>query len=142
MKRLMLVIGLRCLWIGSAIRKTGGTIPGEVKDQSGALVPNAAVTVTNAATNLARSTESNSAGIYSFPGLIPGTYHVKATAPGFQTAVTNDIELQVQQTARVDFALVVGQAAQRLEVMATSSFLSPAPPPTSTPIAPRRTSPL
>ncbi len=114
----------RCLWIGSALAQTGGTITGEVKDQSGALVPNAAVTVTNAATNLARSTESNSAGIYSFPGLIPGTYHVKATAPGFQTAVTNDIELQVQQTARVDFALVVGQAAQTLEVMANAALLS------------------
>ena len=124
MQRFMLVVGLQCLWLGVVTAQTGGTITGEVKDQTGALVPSAAVTVTNAATNLARNTESNSAGIYSFPGLIPGKYQVKAVAPGFQTAVTNDIELQVQQTARVDFSLAVGQSAQTLEVMANTASLT------------------
>ena len=124
MQRLVLVLGLLCLSRGVVLAQTGGTITGEVKDQSGALVPNATVTVTNAATNLARSTESNSAGIYSFPGLIPGRYQVKATAAGFQSAVTNDIELQVQQTARVDFALPVGQATQTLEVSANAALLT------------------
>ena len=74
MHRLALVIGLSCLSLGVIPAQTGGTITGEVKDQSGALIPNAAITVTNTATNLARTTEANSAGIYSFPGLIPGRY--------------------------------------------------------------------
>ena len=103
MRRLFQIAGLLCVAMGVATAQTGGTITGEVKDQSGALVPNATITVTNTATNVARTTQTNSAGIYSFPGLIPGTYQVKAAAGGFQTAVTNNIELQVQQTARVDF---------------------------------------
>ncbi len=120
----LVVAGLVCLYIGLASAQTGGTIAGEVRDQTGALIPSATVTATNAATNVERSTQSNSAGLYSFPGLVPGRYQVKAAAAGFQTAVTNDIELQVQQTARVDFALPVGQTNQTLEVVANMASLS------------------
>src|SRR6266851_9091300 len=77
-----------CLSIGVALAQTGGSITGEVKDQSGAVAPNAAVTVTNSKTNVARSTTTNSAGIYSFPDLTPGTYQVKVAAPGFETVVS------------------------------------------------------
>src|SRR6185436_8935193 len=87
-------------------------------------VPNAAVTATNTATNVPRTTQTNTSGIYDFPGLIPGTYQVKVTAGGFQTAITSNIELQVQQTARVDFSLSVGQASQTVEVAASAALLS------------------
>src|SRR5436190_3805943 len=124
MHRLALVIGLSCLSLGVIPAQTGGAITGEVKDQSGALIPNAAITVTNTATNAVRTTEANTAGIYSFPGLIPGRYQVKAVAGGVQTAVANDIELQVQQTARVDFTLILGQATQTVEVAANAVLLT------------------
>src|SRR6266700_3888731 len=113
-----------CLSIGAVLAQTGGSITGEVKDQSGAVAPNAAVTVTNSKTNVARSTATNSAGIYSFPDLTPGTYHVKVTAPGFETVVKTNIELQVQQTARVDFSLSVGQTSNTVEVSASGALLS------------------
>src|SRR5215469_5655646 len=111
MLRVATIVGLLHLSLAVLPAQTGGTITGEVKDQSGALIPNANITVTNAATNVARSTITNSAGLYTFPDLIPGRYQVKALAPGFQTAVANEIELQVQQTARIDFALTLGQAS-------------------------------
>jgi hypothetical protein len=76
-----------CLSISVALAQTGGSITGEVKDQTGAVAPNAAVTVTNSQTNVARSTTTNSAGIYSFPDLTPGIYQVKVAAPGFETIV-------------------------------------------------------
>src|SRR6266699_1384303 len=60
----LLVIAL-CLSIGVALAQTGGSITGEVKDQSGAMAPNAAVTVTNSKTGVVRATATNSAGIYS-----------------------------------------------------------------------------
>jgi hypothetical protein len=96
--------------------QTLGEITGEVKDQSGAVAPNATVTVTNTGTNAARSTSTNEAGIYSFPALVPGNYQIRVEAPGFQPIVRTNIELEVQQTARIDFRLVVGQAAQAIEV--------------------------
>jgi Carboxypeptidase regulatory-like domain len=93
-----------------AFAQTSGSITGEVKDQSGAVAPNASVTVTNSETNVARSTVTNAAGIYSFPDLTPGIYQERVVASGFATIVKTNIELQVQQTARVDFSLSVGQA--------------------------------
>ena len=124
MQPLLILTVLVCALAGWALAQTLGEITGEVKDQSGALVPDASITVLNTATNVARTTTANSAGIYSFPGLTPGTYQLKATAAGFQTAVINSIELQVQQTARVDFALKLGQATETVEVEANAALLT------------------
>src|SRR5260370_28970229 len=110
MRRLVLVIGFLCLSLGVVLAQTGGTITGEVKDQSGAVVPNVSITATNTATNVARNTQTNTSGIYSFPGLVPGRYQVKASAGGLHTSVTDDIELPGQQTALGDFAPALGAA--------------------------------
>ena len=108
---------------GSALAQTSGEIAGEVRDQSGATAPNASVTATNTATNVSRSTITNSEGVYSFPNLTPGPYQVKATATGFSTAAAN-LQLQVQQTARIDFTLTVGSANQTVEVSAGAEMLN------------------
>src|ERR1700683_2337241 len=103
----MLRIALIVVSSGIVLAQTSGEITGEVRDQSGAMVANAAVTATNTETNVTRATVSNSFGIYSFPNLTPGRYQVKVAAPGFETALLN-LELQVQQTARFDFDLKLG----------------------------------
>jgi hypothetical protein len=122
MKRVLLLAAV-CL-PAVLFAQTGGQITGEVTDQSGAIAPNVAVTATNAATNVARSTVTNTSGVYSFPDLTPGVYQVKASAAGFDTVVKTNVELQVQQTARVDFSLTVGQATQTVEVSATGELLA------------------
>src|SRR5713101_8036296 len=122
MRQLFVFLGL-CLSIGVASAQTFGEITGEVKDQSGAVAPNAAVTATNTDTNASRTTRSNEAGIYSIPALVPGPYQVKVEAPGFQPMVRG-IELQVQQTARIAFTLMVGQASQSIEVSSTALMLT------------------
>ena len=66
MRKVLLALML-CLPGRVLLAQTSGEITGEVKDQSGAVTPNAPVTVTNTATNVARSTSTNEAGIYSFP---------------------------------------------------------------------------
>src|SRR5437870_12344767 len=124
MQRLFLVFGLIWATVGIVPAQTVGEITGEVKDASGANAPNVAVTATNSATNVERSTTTNTSGVYSFPGLTPGIYQVKAVASGFQTIVKNNIELQVQQTARVDFTLAVGTSTQTIEVSASAAMLS------------------
>jgi len=124
MRRLFLVLGLFCALCATAASQTFGEITGQVTDPSGAATPSAAVTVTNTATNIARTTTTNASGIYSFPDLVPGTYQVKVIAPGFDTVLKTGIELQVQQTARVDFELKVGQSMQTVEVSASASQLT------------------
>lgn len=122
MRHVTLVVGL-CLSGSLVWAQTFGSITGEVRDPSGAIMPNASVTATNVATNVARSTATNDAGVYSFPDLIPATYQVKVSAPGFQTT-TSTVEIQVQQTARVDVTLTVGQSTQTVEVSALAAALT------------------
>jgi hypothetical protein len=107
----------------SLFAQTQGTITGEVRDQSGAAVANALVKVTNIATNASRNTESNTEGLYSFPSLVPGPYEVRIEAKGFRSAASR-IELQVQQTARVDVTLQVGQVTEIIDVVANTALLS------------------
>jgi carboxypeptidase family protein len=123
MRSLFLFLGL-VLPIGVTSAQTFGEITGEVTDQSGAVAPNASITAVNTATNASRATRTNAAGIYSFPALVPGTYQVKVEAPGFQSTVRSNIELQVQQTARVDFTLTLGQTSQTVEVSGTALLLA------------------
>jgi hypothetical protein len=124
MRTIVLMIGLLGAALGIASAQTFGEIGGEVHDPSGALIPNASVTVTNAATNVARTTTTNTDGLYVFPDLVPGTYNVQVTAKGFSTVTKADILLQVQQTARVDFALTVGQSAETIMVSANAALLA------------------
>jgi hypothetical protein len=103
--------------------QTSGVITGEVKDSSGAIVPGATVTATHAGTNALRSTVSNNAGIYSFPALPPGTYAVKSELQGFRP-VSRDVELQVAQTARVDFTLDIGAIAEAMVVTGVAPLMT------------------
>ena len=110
---------LGVLLIGQvAFSQTFGSIGGEVHDATGAIIAGATVTAINIGTNASRTVATNDAGGYSFPSLPPGTYTVKVEKPGFKTVVRNQIELQVQLAARVDFELQVGQVSESIEVNA------------------------
>ena len=84
MRQLLLALVL-CLSAGVVSAQTFGEITGEVKDQSGAIVPGAPVTATNTAANALRSTVTNEAGIYSFPALVPGPPFGKGGLTRFPT---------------------------------------------------------
>src|SRR5437660_1416387 len=98
-----------------AFGQTFGSIAGETRDSTGAVITGAIVTAVNSGTNASRVVSSNDAGAYSFPSLPPGTYSVKVEKPGFKAVVRAGIELQVQQTARIDFDLTVGQVSESVE---------------------------
>src|SRR5207247_5363040 len=98
------------VWCASAARgQTQGEITGEVSDISGAVIPGAAVIVTNQGTNASRQVATNGVGVYSFPSLLPGLYQVRVEKVGFQSIVRGGIQLQVQAVARIDFRMDVGQ---------------------------------
>src|SRR5690349_3770082 len=61
------------------------TVSGTVHDSSNAVVPEAAVTLTNTGTNVARATRTNGVGLYAIPGVTPGTYTLKVESPGLKT---------------------------------------------------------
>src|SRR5215813_8181998 len=123
----------RCLWsilsivvfsVLPAVAQTQAGISGVIHDPSGAVIPGATITVTNPATNFTRSVISNEAGVYNFPGLQPGRYSIKVELPGFRTVTQKDIELQVQQSARLDFTLQVGEVSQTVEVSGAAALIA------------------
>ena len=104
--------------------QTFGEITGLVTDASGGAVVGAAVTVTNPRTNFTRTEVTNNAGLYNFPSLLPGVYNTKVEMSGFQAEIRNDVELQVQQVARLDFQLQVGAVTQAVEVTGGAPLLN------------------
>ncbi len=106
------------------VAQTQAGISGVIRDPSGAVIPGVTITVTNPATNSARSVISNEAGVYNLPGLQPGKYNIKVELPGFRTITQNDVELQVQQSARLDFVLQVGELNQTVEVSGTAALIA------------------
>src|SRR4051794_19546978 len=107
----------------SLFGQTLGEITGQVGDASGAGVPDSAVTLTNTATNAVRQTNTNGQGLYTFPSVPPGVYNLKVEHPGFKAAASNNVELQVQQTVRLDLNLQVGEVTQTVEVSASAALL-------------------
>ena len=93
-----------------------GAITGTVSDESGALVPEASVTITNTATNQAVHISTSASGNYEAPLLRIGTYTVTVEQEGFRKTVRPDVEVGVNQVVRVDLILQVGATTQTVEV--------------------------
>jgi hypothetical protein len=94
----------------------GASLSGTITDSSGAILPQAAVSVRNVSTDITRNTSTNSSGLYSIPNLLPGTYDVKASAQGFSTHISTGIILTVGAQQVLDITLQVGQISQTVEV--------------------------
>jgi hypothetical protein len=100
-----------------------GSIAGMVTDNSGAVVPGVTLSLQNQATNLTYSATASDAGAYSFLNLPVGTYDLTATAKGFQRSQTTGIPVQVNQQARVDVRLQLGEVNQTIEVQAQTAMI-------------------
>jgi hypothetical protein len=104
-------------------QSSNATVTGFVQDPSGAFVPGATITSTNASTGVTATTVSNESGSYTIPSLLPGTYKLTATLPGFQTHTINGVVLGTGVTVRYNFKLEVGQVSSKVEVTATGATL-------------------
>src|SRR5262245_54838124 len=93
-----------------------GTILGTVQDSSGAAVPGAAVTIVNSETRLTRAVTTDSAGEYNAPSLPPGMYNVFGEIRGFKKVSLSGIRLNVDQKARVDLKLEIGDVTESVQV--------------------------
>ncbi len=93
-------------------------ITGIVTDQSGAVIPGAAITLADPNTGSTKTTVSGATGLYTIPGLNPASYNLKVAAAGFQTFQQNGITVNVSATTRVDVKLTVGAQTQTVTVAA------------------------
>ena len=94
------------------------TLVGTVVDPSGAAVPGAAISVIGLATNITRSVITNERGDFTIPSLAPGAYRLTGEHEGFKRTVMDRVELLVNQTARIDVVLQVGEVTESVEVNA------------------------
>ena len=92
-------------------------------DSSGAAIGNAQVTVTNVATGRTHKTVSNAIGAYIIPLLPPGDYIVTAELQGFRKLIRRGLSLQVNQQAKLDLTLEIGDLAEQVEVTAQAPLL-------------------
>ena len=118
------VFALSCF--AAAVHAQTAQIAGRITDSTGATVPGANITVTNAATNIARTTQTSSDGYYAVPLLPPGAYKMAVEQQGFKPILRSGITLVVDQRAELNFTLEVGAVSERVEVTADAVRLNTA----------------
>ena len=104
---------------------TTATLTGIVRDTSGAIVPNAGVTLKNEASGDLRKTTSNSEGYYSIVAIPAGSYAITVEAPGFQRSEQKGIALNSADKRNVDATLQIGAISQTVEITATAESVTP-----------------
>lgn len=107
---------LSLLAVKPAAAQTAGVILGQVKDPSGAAIPNATVTLTSADTGSARTAASGEDGAYRFNAVEPGHYNVKVESQGFKTSTITGLTLDVAQELVSNVTLEVGTSTQEVTV--------------------------
>src|SRR5262245_56784211 len=93
-----------------------GTITGVVRDSTGAVLPGVTITITSAATGVARSVLTDADGRFQIVNLIPGEYDLRAALAGFSTAVRNHLVVAVGGTTEANMELAVGQVTEQVTV--------------------------
>jgi hypothetical protein len=101
-----------------------GALGGRITDQSGAVVPGALVLLRNLATGVQQSAETNHAGLYRFPVLMPGSYSVTTSIKGFRD-VQALVQVRVGNTTSQDIKLQVGASGDTVKVVAVTPLLRP-----------------
>ena len=96
---------------------------GTVRDQTGAVVPGVEVTATATATNIPHMAVTNDRGDYVVDKLIPGFYDISAELPGFKTARSLGVRLEVQTVSRVDLTMEPGDISEQVTVTGQSTII-------------------
>jgi len=126
-RRLILVVGLALMLSASAsisyAQQVFGSIFGTVTDPNGAVVVNAKVTITDVNKGTKFEVVTDTAGNYNKGQLVPDSYTVAIEAPGFSKVLSNELEVRVDEAARFDASMKVGEVNTQIEVNATAPML-------------------
>ncbi len=129
MRSIYKALVLATLFVASSVswgQNTTSSLIGSVTDSTGAIVVGATIAVTSVATGISYSAVVDSQGTYRVSQLPPGSYSVHIAAAGFKTYDIQSLTLQVDQQARQDVALAVGQSSQTIDVSGTAQLLDTA----------------
>ncbi len=124
--RLTLAAALAALASGISAQTQSATLRGVVQDASGAVVPNAALTLTDISRNRSWPTQSNESGAYVFLQIPPGAYRLQVEAGGFKKFTRDGMILQVAQVAEVNVALELGAVTESVQISAETPLLETA----------------
>ena len=120
MRRIWVLGLLQMLLLGQSVSTE---ILGLVTDPTGAVIAGAQISARRVATGDVRTTTTNATGNYIFPFLAIGEFEITCTAAGFKTVVRSGVALELQQKARIDFQLQLGQQAEKVEVISAAPML-------------------
>lgn len=113
---------LLCFSVPAAFgQATSGTLTGTVTDPSGAVIPNATVTISDTQRGSSVTATTNGQGLFTRTQLANGTYNVTVTAQGFQSTQANNIVVDVDRETRINVTMPLGGAAQTVQVTANEA---------------------
>src|SRR5262249_18274531 len=119
-----LMVLAACCAMAALAQSTSGTISGVVKDNNGAIVADATITVSNTSTNLTRTAKTNSEGIYSVAQIPPGNYTVTVEKSCFKKVEKTGVILNAADILNAgEFTLEVGQVSETVTVTAAAAQL-------------------
>src|SRR5262245_12733716 len=120
----ILLIGLLtiCSPFSLAQQETA-TITGEVRDANGSVVSKATINVSHVEANVSIQSETNDHGLYTVPSLKHGSYSITVEKAGFKKSVRSGVTLQVNQVARLDVNMQIGELTTAVEVVEAATLL-------------------
>jgi hypothetical protein len=121
--RLFSGLFMSALAAGAVWAQATAQINGNVKDQTGAVLPGVEITVTQTQTGISRNAVSDETGSFILPNLAVGPYRFEAALPGFRTYVQTGIVLQVNSSPVISAVLEVGQISEQVEVQANAALV-------------------
>jgi hypothetical protein len=120
-------LAVACTWLAGGspaqAQAAAGEITGVVKDQAGAAVAGATITITNTRTNLQRVVVSTGDGVYTAASLAPGEYRLDVEVSGFKPVRREGIRLATGEKARIDLDLAVGTLQEQVTVVADAPIV-------------------
>ena len=124
----MLILGVLLLWslaslLPASAQAVYGSIFGTVTDNTGAVIPNANITVIDISKSTSVSVQTNGSGEYRVQHLIPDSYRVTAEAPGFDKATVESVVVYADTAPKVDVKMTVGKVSNNVVVTGTSALL-------------------